>query len=49
MYFQDCSNPAYPQHSGERHRTNGPLVLGPLILLSILKMNECHTWDNLSV
>ena len=26
MYFQVCSNSAYPQHSGERHRPNGPLV-----------------------
>ena len=35
MYFQVCSNSTYPQHSGERYRTNGPLVifystLGPL-------------------
>ena len=27
MYFQVCSNSVYPQHSGERNRTNGPLVL----------------------
>ena len=27
MYFQVCSNSAYPQHSGERYRTTGPLVL----------------------
>ena len=26
MYFQVCSNSIYPQHSGERYRTNGPLV-----------------------
>ena len=26
LYFQVCSNSAYPQHSGERYRTNGPLV-----------------------
>ena len=26
MYFQVCSNSAYPQHSGERYRTIGPLV-----------------------
>ena len=26
MYFQVCSNAAYLQHSGERYRTNGPLV-----------------------
>ena len=25
MYFQICSNSAYPQHSGERYRTSGPL------------------------
>ena len=27
LYFQVYSNSAYPQHSGERYRTNGPLVL----------------------
>ena len=27
MYFQVCSNSAYPQHSCERYRTSGPLVL----------------------
>ena len=26
MYFQACSNSAYPVHSGERYRINGPLV-----------------------
>ena len=26
MYFQVCSNSTYPQHSGERYRTNSPLV-----------------------
>ena len=26
MYFQVCSNSIYPQHSGERYRTSGPLV-----------------------
>ena len=26
MYFQVCSNSGYPQQSGERYRTNGPLV-----------------------
>ena len=26
MYCQVCSNSAYSQRSGERHRTNGPLV-----------------------
>ena len=25
--FQVCSNSAHPQHSGERYRTSGPLVL----------------------
>ena len=32
MYFQVCFNSAYPQHSGERYRTSGPLVLnsGPI-------------------
>ena len=27
MYFQVWSNSSYPQHSGERYRTNGHLVL----------------------
>ena len=27
LYFQACSNSAYPMHSGERYRTNGPLVI----------------------
>ena len=27
MYSKVCSNSAYRQHSGERYRTNGPLVL----------------------
>ena len=26
MYFQVCSHSTYPQDSGERYRTNGPLV-----------------------
>ena len=26
LYFKVCSNSAYPQHSGERYRTSGPLV-----------------------
>ena len=26
MYVQVCSNSAYPQHSGDRYSTNGPLV-----------------------
>ena len=26
MYFQVCSNSTYPQHSGERYRTNDPLI-----------------------
>ena len=30
MYFQVCSNAAYPQHSDERYRTNGPLVVDNL-------------------
>ena len=27
MYFQACSNSAYPMHSCERYRTSGPLVV----------------------
>ena len=26
MHFQVCSNSTYPQYSGERYKTNGPLV-----------------------
>ena len=26
-YFQACSNSAYPMHTDERYRTNGPLVV----------------------
>ena len=29
LYSQVYSNSAYPQHSGERYRTNGPLVFYP--------------------
>ena len=29
MYFQVWFNSAYPQHSGERYRTNGHLVAYP--------------------
>ena len=32
LYFQVCSNSAYPQHSGERYRTNGHLVWYFLIM-----------------
>ena len=35
MYFQVCSNSTYPQHSGERYRTNGPLVFGVTCLLAM--------------
>ena len=38
MYFQVCSNSAYPQHSGERYRTNGPLVY---------YIWQCHYWYHL--
>ena len=31
-FFQVCYNSAYPQHSGERYRTNGPLVTLMLLL-----------------
>ena len=27
MYFQACSNLAYPMHLSERSRTTGPLVV----------------------
>ena len=30
MYFQVCSNSAYPQHSGEQYRTNNSLVIPPV-------------------
>ena len=31
LYFQVCSNSAYPQYLGERYRSNGPLVLNYII------------------
>ena len=31
LYFQVCSNSAYPQHSGERYRTSGHLVVAPTL------------------
>ena len=36
MYFQVCSNSAYSQHSGERCRTNGPLVLNLSEIFNLL-------------
>ena len=38
MYFQVCSNSTYPQHSGERYRTNGPLVY---VCLPMRQSCEC--------
>ena len=35
MYFQVCSNSTYPQHSGERYRTNGPLVMRVSLEISL--------------
>ena len=32
MYFQVYSNSAYPQHSSEWYRTNGPLIIYPILL-----------------
>ena len=44
MYFQVCSNSAYPQHSGERYRTNGPLVLNsvPYILFCLILTDDAQ-------
>ena len=39
MYFQVCSNSTYPQHSGERYRTNGPLVFLIVALVFYLLPN----------
>ena len=38
LYFQVCSNSAYPQHSGERYWTNGPLVwsFGTIVFETLL-------------
>ena len=41
MYFQVCSNSAYPQHSGERYRTNGPLVI-IIIVIIIIYTRACN-------
>ena len=37
LYFQVCSNSAYPQHSGERYRTNGPLVV--VVVVVVFQIN----------
>ena len=46
LYFQVCSNSAYPQHSGEWYRTSGPLVLETTVVYDIevgrwSQLNEC--------
>ena len=41
LYFQICSNSAYPQHSGERYSTNGPLVI-------IVPERKCNVADNVA-
>ena len=41
IYFQVCSNSAYPQHSGEQYRTNGHLVI---IWLSHFVLISQKTW-----
>ena len=46
MYFQVCSNSAYPQHSGERYRTNGPLA-PPYCCVSVLPYFICAGIPNL--
>ena len=33
MYFQACSNLAFPMHSGERYRTIGPLAVAHVIYI----------------
>ena len=38
MYFQVCSNSTYPQHSGERYRTSGPLVFHHLERINICSL-----------
>ena len=35
MYFQVCSNSEYPQRSGERYMTSGPLVTYSYIPLEL--------------
>ena len=40
MYFQVCSYSAYPQHSGERYRTNGPLVFEYHIFEGIYRFSQ---------
>ena len=36
MYFEVCSNSAYPQHFGERYRTNCPLVFSIIVTIILL-------------
>ena len=40
MYFQVCSNSTYPQHSGERYRTNGPLIINAMSISMLLSVNR---------
>ena len=45
MYFQVCSNSAYPQHSGERYKTSGPLVLYVCITLLLCYRRKVRGGD----
>ena len=49
LYFQVCSNSAYPQHSGERYRTNGPLVVcfGCQCALDQVRQDSDCYWNKL--
>ena len=45
LYFEACSNSVYPMHSGERYRTNGPLVVYFNIYFSVEQSVDgqfCH-------
>ena len=44
MYFQVCSNSAYPQHSGEWYRTSGPLVIHDIVFYSQPFLYFIYSW-----
>ena len=54
LYFQVCTNSAYPQHTGERYRTNGPLVTyfsemltaDPYVRGCLVEVNQGRFWSS---
>ena len=47
MYFQNCSNSAYPMHSGERYRTDHMVIWFCIITVNTdLKLTLDHMGEN---